>query len=220
MRRLQSKLKERRKVPIPLEFRDSLREVFELIQAAKNDPDIRLDYDDAIQVGAVCGGCYGKNPRPYVLTYYPTGDSEKERWFLTLHKTEIEDISDGRMTEISMNCCISAECRYKFRETDEHCFDCDYFDDPDFGTFDFPLAMERLIQRGISSISQTSTLDDVLEVLGQPDEAGGNVPSSIGYIWPWIRYRGNDCQIRFEFDKEMSSIRNISVIEKDWKPGQ
>src|SRR5437879_1131098 len=102
MRRLQPKPKDRRKVAIPAELQDSLQKVFELIQQAKNDPDIVLDYDDAIQVGAVCGGRYGKEPRPYVLTYYPEGDAERGRWLLTLHRTEIEDIGDGRMAEITM----------------------------------------------------------------------------------------------------------------------
>lgn len=129
MRRLRPTQKERRKVAIPDELRDSLREVFELIEQAKNDPDIVLGFDDAIQVGAVCGGRYGKKSRPYVITYYPEGDTERGRWFLTLHRTEIEDISDGRMTEITMFCCTSAECRCKFREGDEHCFYCDHVDE-------------------------------------------------------------------------------------------
>ena len=72
--RLQPKPKDRREVPIPVELRESLCEVFELIRKAKNDPDIVLDYDDAIQTGAVSGGRYGKDARPYVLTYYPEGD--------------------------------------------------------------------------------------------------------------------------------------------------
>jgi hypothetical protein len=129
MRRLQPKPKDRRKAPIPAELRDSLREVFELIQRAKNDPDIVLNFDDAIQVGAICGGRYGKKPRSYVLTFRPKGDTEKGRWFLTLHRTEIEDIGDGCMTEITMYCCTSPDCRCKFREADERCFYCDYVDD-------------------------------------------------------------------------------------------
>jgi hypothetical protein len=128
-RRLQAKSKDRRKVTIPSELRDSLREVHELIQEAKDDPDIRLDFDDAIQIGAVCGGRYGEKRRPYVLTYYPEGDSERGKWFLTLHHTDIEDIADGRMTEITMSCCQSTDCRCKFREPEEHCFYCDYVDD-------------------------------------------------------------------------------------------
>ena len=77
MLRAQPKPKDRRKVPIPVELRAALREVFELIQEAKYDPDIVLDFDDAIQVGPVCGGRYGKKPRPYVLTYSPEGDADR-----------------------------------------------------------------------------------------------------------------------------------------------
>jgi len=33
------------------------------------------------------------------------------------------------MTEIKMYCCTSPDCRMKFREADETCFYCDYYDD-------------------------------------------------------------------------------------------
>jgi hypothetical protein len=135
MARFLPKPKERRKVAIPADLRDSLREVFELIQQAKHDPDIELDHDDAIQVGAVCGGRYGKKPRPYVLTYYPEGEGKRGRWYLTLHRTEIEDIGDGRMTEITMYCCTSPDCHCKFREEKEDCFNCDYEEDPETRAF-------------------------------------------------------------------------------------
>jgi hypothetical protein len=126
VRRLEPKEKDRRKVPIPPELRESLAEVYELIQQAKHDPDIPLGYDDAIQVGAVCGGKFGKKPRPFVLTYFPDGDGKRGRWYLRLHRTDIEDIGDGRMTEITMYCCTGPDCRRKFREADDHCFYCDY----------------------------------------------------------------------------------------------
>ncbi len=126
MRKFQPREKERRKVPVPPELRESLREAHELIHQAKYDPDIAMDFDDAIQVGAVCGGMYSKKQRPFVLTYFPEGDAERGRWFLTLHHTEVEDIGDGRMTEIAMYCCTGRDCRCKFREADVHCFYCDY----------------------------------------------------------------------------------------------
>ena len=132
MRHRQVKAKDRRKVSIPDELRESMCEVHELIREAKRNQDILLNYDDAIQVGdgAICGGRYGKKPRPYLLTYYPKGDEERGKWFLTLHHTEIEDIGDGRMTEITMYCCTSPDCRSKFREADETCFYCDYVEVP------------------------------------------------------------------------------------------
>ena len=52
--------KERRGLAIPDELQDSLRQVWELIEEAKRDPDINLHFDDAIQVGAVCGGRTGE----------------------------------------------------------------------------------------------------------------------------------------------------------------
>lgn len=107
-------------------MRESLGEVFELIQQAKHDPDISLKYDDAIQVAAECGGKYASKHRPFVLTYYSEEDRDRGRWFLILHHTEIEDIGDGRMTEITMYRCISPDCKCKFREQDDHCFYCDY----------------------------------------------------------------------------------------------
>jgi hypothetical protein len=141
-RRFLPKPKERRKVAIPAELRDSLREVFKLIQQAKHDPDIVLDYDDAIQIGAVCGGRYGKKPRPFVLTYFPEGEGKRGRWYLTLHRTEIEDIGDGRMTEITMFCCTSPDCHSKFREEQKNCFFCDYEDDSE--TREFQARLEAL----------------------------------------------------------------------------
>ena len=216
-RRLLAREKIRLKVSIPAELRESLREAFDLIQQSRNDPDIVLGHDDAIQVGAVCGGRYGKKTRPYVLTYYPEGDTEKGRWFLSLHHTEIEDIGYGRMLDILMYCCQSPDCRCKFREADEHCFYCDYTEGPDFRQFDFPEASERLKQRSLDGISESSTRDDVVARLGPPDNAGGNLMSPLGYVYPWITYRREDCQIRFEFGNNQR-IRNVTIMERKWEP--
>ncbi|QDU79079.1 hypothetical protein Pla110_07830 [Polystyrenella longa] len=126
-RKFVPKPKERRKVTIPQELHDSLREVFELIEEAKNDPDSLLDYDDAIQTEAVCGGRRrGEERRPYVFTFYPEGQHKRGNWYLSLDETEIEDIGDGHMTEILMYCCTSPECDRKFREENDSCIDCDY----------------------------------------------------------------------------------------------
>jgi hypothetical protein len=129
MRKLRPISKNAVTVDIPNELRESLREVFEVIQQTESDPDRSLGHDDAIQVGAVCGGKYGTKQRPYVLTYYPAGDRKRGRWFLTLHATEIEDIGDGIITAITMYCCVSPDFGSKFREPEKHCFYCDYLDE-------------------------------------------------------------------------------------------
>ena len=218
MFRLQPKPKERRKVPIPTELAEAMREVHWRIEEAKRDPDISIDYDDAIQVGSLCGGRCGKKPRPYEFRYVPYGKREIGRWQLDLAQCEIEDIADGVMTEITMYCCTTPNCGEMFNLADGHC-DCDYVKDPDFGTFEFPEAMDKLRQRGVVGIGEDPTRDDVVAKLGAPQETGGDATHSFGYIWPWIVYLRDDCQLRFEFDKQQH-LRNITVNKKDWAPGK
>ena len=129
MRALRVQLKDHRHVPIPDDLRVALRQVHQLLQDAVSDPDIAVDYDDAIQVEGLCGGRYRRGKRPFGFTYYAADRDERGRWYLTLHPLEIEDIADGVMTEITMYCCTSPDCRMKFREADETCFYCDYRDD-------------------------------------------------------------------------------------------
>jgi hypothetical protein len=134
MRRQQTKPKDHRRVPIPDELRDAMREVHEIVEEAENDPDISIDYDDAIQVNGLCGGRCGTKKRPFEFTFYPPGGDKRARWYLTLHPLEIEDIADGVMTDIMMYCCTSPECQMKFREPDETCFFCDYVDNDASGS--------------------------------------------------------------------------------------
>ncbi len=68
MRRPNPQAKNRRTVPIPPELRESLRAARERIYEEARDPDLYLDYDDAIQEGAICGGRIGTQDRPYVFT--------------------------------------------------------------------------------------------------------------------------------------------------------
>ena len=103
MRRPKPKEKERRRVEIPVDLRDALREAQFLIAESKRDPDVRVDYDDAIQCGCLVGGRVKTGKRPFKFTYYPEGDrTTKARWRLALHPLEIEDIADGCMTELTL----------------------------------------------------------------------------------------------------------------------
>jgi hypothetical protein len=112
------------KVPIPEELRASLREVHEIIRAARHDPDIHLDFDDAIQVERICGGRCAVDRKRFDLTYYPSGFPNC-RWHLRLHKLEIEDISDGVMAEITLWSCTSPGCDCKSRQAADRCPHCD-----------------------------------------------------------------------------------------------
>ena len=156
----------------------------------------------------------------FVFTYYPTGDTQQGKWELALHRTEIEDIGHGRMTEIAMYCCTSPTCRRKFREVTDHCFECDYSPDPAFAHLPFADALERLAEVGVQGLSATSTKQDVLSVLGEPHEAGGGLKhSALGYIRPWITYRLPSTQLRFEIGKR-GLVLTVTFLPKDWEPAK
>ncbi len=123
------KSKQRGKVAIPAELRQALREVLDLIRAARYDPNISLDFDDAIQCDSICGGRNPRDRKRFDLTYYPSG-SPKCRWYLTLHKLEIEDIADGFMKELTLWSCADSDCDCKFRDANAFCPHCDRPDDP------------------------------------------------------------------------------------------
>lgn len=220
MLRPQRKEKERRRVEIPLDLRDALREAHSLIAESKRDPDVRVDYDDAIQYNCLIGGRIGTRKRPFEFTYYPDGDRKtKARWRLALHPLEIEDIADGCMTELTLYCCRTPDCGHKSNDPDDLC-DCDYVEDPYFGNIKLSDADEALRRIGLPQITQSSTRADIVQALGEPEEVGGGEKHpSFGYIWPWIKYFRTDCQIRFEFQKS-GRLRMLSIMEPDWEPGK
>lgn len=219
MLRAEPNEKERRKVAIPEDLRDAIREAHYLIGESKRDPDVRVDYDDAIQCGCLIGGHVGSKKRPFEFTYYPAGDrSAKSRWKLALHPLEIEDIADGCMTEINLYCCKSPNCGHKSTEPEVLC-DFDYVDDPYTGNVNLSDTDEALRRIGIFDITQNSTRNEIVQLLGNPQKTGGGGKRpAFGYVWPWIKYLRTDCQLRFEFQKS-GRLRGISILDPNWKPG-
>jgi len=189
-----------------------MQEVFRLIKEEKRDPDVVLNFDDAIQIGPLCGGRVGTERRPYQFTYYLNRNGGQ--WRLALHRCDIEDIADGRLTEMTMYCCKTPNCGYMSNLNEGGC-KCDYVRNPDFGHFVFPEAREKLAQRGITTVSETSTKQDVLAALGPPDLSGGGTDG----IPVWVKYHRDDCQVHFEF-KKSRQISMVTIMEKDWEPGK
>jgi len=220
MLRPQPKEKERRRVEIPADLRDALREAHFLIAESKHDPDVRVDYDDAIQCGCLIGGSVGTRQRPFEFTYYADGFRQsKALWHLALNPLEIEDICDGHMTELTLFCCRTPDCGHKSNDPEDRC-DCDYVEDPYFGNIK-PCDTEEALRRiGLPQITQSSTRGDIVQVLGEPPEfGGGEKHPAFGYVWPWIKYSRTDCQVRFEFQKS-GALRMLSIMEPDWEPGK
>ena len=66
-------------------------------------------------------------------------------------------------------------------------------------TLPIDVGLPILVNSGINTIAPTSTLEQVIAVLGDPDSRGGGVEAKRGYIPVWIRYHRADCLLRFEF---------------------
>lgn len=211
--------KERRKVLIPQELREALREANWQIQESKRDPGVRVDYDDAIQFSGLIGGRIGDKRRPFEFTYRHRIGDETGLWHLSFHPLEIEDIADGRMTELLLYCCPTPGCGYCSRDQGHTC-QCDYVEDVRYGTKEFPAAQGMLDSWGITGLNASSRRADVIAKLGPPTlTGGGEKHEALGYISPWIKYHRADCQLRFSFAKD-NMIRDVSVMEADWKPGK
>jgi hypothetical protein len=129
MRQLSPRSKAVLATRIPERLRDAVREVLHHIKEVENDEDNGLEYDDGIQADCLIGGRCGTKERPFQFTYYPSAHTNRDRWYLTLSREELDAIADGTVSRITMNCCTSPDCRMKFRESDEHCFYCDYIED-------------------------------------------------------------------------------------------
>ena len=208
---LKPKPKEHRSVPIPDDLRDSLEQVWQIIQEEERDPDLPIDYGDAIQAGNVYGGRVGKGTRPFVLTYSPPGDADRGKWFLTFHPTEIEDIAEGVLSSLPMYCCTSSDCRCKFREPDELCSHCDYEVDPERGTFVVPEAISRLEALGVRGLSESSSLEDVKRILGQPFRTGGGDVVHGLTVHPWAKFRFGGRKIHVAFWTKSGRIKEVTL---------
>lgn len=219
MLRPQPKEKERRRVAIPEDLRDAMRDVYEIIGESKRDAEVCVDYDDAIQCGYLVGGRVGSRKRPFEFTYSPNGDrSTKSRWKLALHPLEIEDIADGCMKELSLYCCKSPECGHKSTDPQDLC-KCDYVNDPYVGNIRLSETNEALRRIGVTEITRKSSRNEIIQILGDPHEkGGGEYDPTFGYVSPWIKYLRADCQLRFEFQKS-GRLRGISILDPNWKPG-
>src|SRR5262245_25825164 len=81
-----------------------MAEILQLIKEARRDPDVVLDFDDAIQVDPLCDGRYQRKPSRYELRYRPDDRDDGGWWELDLDHDEIEDIASGWMTVITLHC--------------------------------------------------------------------------------------------------------------------
>lgn len=83
--------------------------------------------------------------------------------------------------------------------------------------FAYPVALAVAAQvfanSGIPQITAKSTRQEILEILGPPDDARGGPHSKFGNIPDWFRYNRTDCVIRFQCDG--SRITSVMFLRRD-----
>ena len=105
----QSLIKERlytegKKVPVTEELKNDMKLVCEFLDEFADDPDTNIDFDDAIQIGSLCGGRVNPKTDTYQFTFYlPSGGY----WSFEYKRYMLDDIADGISKTITVDECVS-----------------------------------------------------------------------------------------------------------------
>ena len=196
-------------------FRGALQE----IEFAENSDEYELEgVCDAIQVGGLCGGKYGDANRPFVFSYYyDDGNRNSRPWHIALNIGELKSIASGHQKTIEFFKCDDPMCNFHTNDSAVLCDDCDYWDDPNFGNFEFPSAIGVLSHFGVGNISEKTSLEGICSILGVPSNSGGDKHTeTLGYVHPWIVYKYENYNLHFQFTADKTQIKLLTVQEPDW----
>ena len=88
-----------RRVEVPIELRTDMQSVCELLDEFADDPDENIDFDDAIQIGSLCGGRIDSRKDRYLFSYYlDSGDV----WTFEVPRTVLDGIADGSIAALTV----------------------------------------------------------------------------------------------------------------------
>jgi hypothetical protein len=94
--RVERKLIEKR-IEVPVELRTDMQSVCEFLDEVAEDPDENIDFDDAIQIGSLCGGRSDALKDQYIFSYHlDSGDV----WQFEVPRTILEGIADGSISRL------------------------------------------------------------------------------------------------------------------------
>jgi hypothetical protein len=90
-------------VEVPPELQADMREVCQYLNEVADDPDENIDYDDAIQIGSLCGGRVNRRQEIYLFSYHHAiGDV----WSFTVPRTILVGIADGSIDKLTVNASV------------------------------------------------------------------------------------------------------------------
>ncbi|MFO0816111.1 MAG: hypothetical protein U0796_23070 [Gemmatales bacterium] len=95
-------------VTISEELKADMHDVCEFLGDNEGDPDVYIDYDDAIQIGSLCGGRINRRRNIFIFTYYlRNGD----KWQFEVPRTVLDGIADGTITKLTVEASVPKNLR-------------------------------------------------------------------------------------------------------------
>lgn len=96
------------RVDVPAELRADMQAVCEFLDEVAHDADENIDFDDAIQIGALCGGRLDRRREIYIFSYYlANGDN----WSFRSPRTVLDGIADGSICRIDVTAWVEKRAK-------------------------------------------------------------------------------------------------------------
>jgi hypothetical protein len=90
-------------VVVPEELRTDMQSVCDYLDDVADDPDENIDFDDAIQIGSLCGGRIDRRKDIYLFSYYP---SNGDVWDFRVRRTILDGVADGSISKLTVTASI------------------------------------------------------------------------------------------------------------------
>lgn len=101
-KRVERKLVEMR-IAVTPELQSDMRDVCEYLDDVADDPDENIDYDDAIQIGSLCGGRLDRRRDIYLFSYHlDNGDV----WSFKVPRTVLDGIANGSIDKLTVDASV------------------------------------------------------------------------------------------------------------------
>jgi hypothetical protein len=126
VRKVVRKLKLRQTVALPPNLVWFLMGVDQMIRERHDS--VVSESDDLIQGKRAVGGLVRKGRPDFYFTYFPDKRGIRNKWQLTLNRRTISDIARAKRKSLRLWACRSPRCGWKFTDSKDTCFYCDYED--------------------------------------------------------------------------------------------
>jgi hypothetical protein len=91
------------RVEVTSELQSDMQEVCAFLDEVAEDPDTNIDYDDAIQIGSLCGGRLNRRQEIYLFSYHHAND---DVWSFKVPRTILEGIADGSIDKLTVSASV------------------------------------------------------------------------------------------------------------------